>query len=337
MLRGKLNYVKSVTAKGRRYEYFDTGAVNARGRPVLKRLPAREDVSFGSVYASLLAGRTRRANVAAELTVPRLIALYELSPEYRNLARSTQDNYGTYLRLLAHKFNTIPAREVGRQEVMFLRDTMAPRPGAANAMVRTCGALFKWARGREYVEHDPCKGIPMFDSEDYAPWPEQLLKAGLAAADPAISLPIALLYYTAQRIGDVCALRWSDVREGYVHLRQQKTGKEMEIKIHRALSEILAATKPRGLTILADARGRAALPDTLRLRIQKFAADEGHQVVPHGLRKNAVNAFLEAGCSVAETAAVTGQSLGMVEHYAKQRSGRRLSTAAILKMEGGKA
>ncbi|MEO7688187.1 MAG: tyrosine-type recombinase/integrase [Sphingomonas sp.] len=337
MRSGKLPYVKSVTAKGRRYEYFDTGAVNARGRPILKRLPAREDVSFGSVYASLLAGRTRRANVAAELTLPRLIALYDASPEFRKLARSTQENYGTYLQLLGDQLSAAPVRELARQDVMLLRDTMAARPGAANAMVRTLGALFKWARAREYVDHDPCKGIEMFVSRDYKPWPEQLLKAGLAAPDPAISLPIALLYYTAQRIGDVCALRWSDVREGYVHLRQQKTGKEMEIKIHRDLSEILMATKPRGLTILADSRGRAALPDTLRLRIQKFAADEGHPVVPHGLRKNAVNAFLEAGCSVAETAAVTGQSLGMVEHYAKLRSGRRLSTAAILKMEGGKA
>jgi len=38
----------------------------------------------------------------------------------------------------------------------------------------------------------------------------------------------------------------------------------------------------------------------------------------HGLRKSAVVFLLEAGCSDAETASITGQSRRIVEHYAKQ-------------------
>jgi hypothetical protein len=56
--------------------------------------------------------------------------------------------------------------------------------------------------------------------------------------------------------------------------------------------------------------------------------------VPHGLRKNAVNALLEAGCSAAEAASISGQSLQMVEHYAKQRAQARLADAAVLKWQG---
>jgi hypothetical protein len=37
------------------------------------------------------------------------------------------------------------------------------------------------------------------------------------------------------------------------------------------------------------------------------------------LRKNAVNALLEAGCSAAEVSAITGQSLEMVEHHPEKR------------------
>jgi len=54
---------------------------------------------------------------------------------------------------------------------------------------------------------------------------------------------------------------------------------------------------------------------------------------PHGLRKNAVCALLEAGCSEAETAAITGQSIPMVMHYAKKVNQKRLATSAMAKWE----
>nr|WP_302053916.1 tyrosine-type recombinase/integrase [Sphingomonas tagetis] len=204
-------------------------------------------------------------------------------------------------------------------------------------MLRTTRALYKWARDRQHLDIDPCKGIPLFDSEDYPPWPEALLEAALAADDASVRLPVALLYYTAQRIGDVCAIRWSDVREGVLSIKQQKTRKELEIPLHRELAAELARHPRRALTIIADDRSRALRPDTVRERLQRFAGKLGYEVVPHGLRKNAVNAMLELGCSAAETAAVTGQSLQMVEHYAKRRSTRKLAQSAILKFEGGKA
>lgn len=52
-----------------------------------------------------------------------------------------------------------------------------------------------------------------------------------------------------------------------------------------------------------------------------------------GLRKSAVVMMLEAGCSEAETASVTGQTLAMVAHYGKQVNQSHLAAAAILKWE----
>ncbi|RDD63614.1 hypothetical protein [Ferruginivarius sediminum] len=52
----------------------------------------------------------------------------------------------------------------------------------------------------------------------------------------------------------------------------------------------------------------------------------------HGLRKNAVNRLLEAGCATAQVAAVTGQTLQMVEHYAAQVNQARLADEAIRKL-----
>jgi hypothetical protein len=61
------------------------------------------------------------------------------------------------------------------------------------------------------------------------------------------------------------------------------------------------------------------------------------RLVFHGLRMSAVVFLLEAGCSDAETAAITGQSRDMVEHYAKQVNQKRLAAAAILKWEAADA
>jgi hypothetical protein len=53
----------------------------------------------------------------------------------------------------------------------------------------------------------------------------------------------------------------------------------------------------------------------------------------HGLRKSAVCFLLEAGCTVAETQAISGQSLQMVEHYSAMMNRRKLAASAILKWE----
>ena len=65
-----------------------------------------------------------------------------------------------------------------------------------------------------------------------------------------------------------------------------------------------------------------------------MAALRDRHLVFHGLRKSAVVFLLEAGCTDAETAAITGQSRDMVENYAKQVNQKRLAAAAILKWEG---
>ena len=192
--------------------------------------------------------------------------------------------------------------------------------------------LFSYAIRREWVQVDPTKDVALPEGRDaeHEPWPGELVKAALA--DDEVRLPVALLYYTAQRIGDVCTMRWSDVADGYLAVSQQKTGKVLDIRVHATLARILEATPHEAETIL-HFRGKPRRSATLREQLQRWAAKQGCHIVPHGLRKNAVNALLEAGCSVAETSAISGQSLGLVEHYAKRRNSRKLSAVAIERWE----
>jgi hypothetical protein len=64
-----------------------------------------------------------------------------------------------------------------------------------------------------------------------------------------------------------------------------------------------------------------------------FGSFRTHRLVFHGLWKSAVVMLLEADCTRAQVAAITGQSLQMVEHYAQQVNQRELARAALLKWE----
>lgn len=327
----KIPGLRRKTAKGRAYLYFDTGQRNERGKPILKRLPDPSDPAFGRALARAQAARASRRNVAGMLTVAKLADLWEASPHWRGLSDGSRRNYGTYLRAIRERVGIAPAHDLRRGDVALLRDEMADRPAAANMFVRTLGSLYAWARKRGHVENSPTRDVELLDEGEHEPWPEWLLEKALA--DQAVQLPVAMLYYTAQRIGDVCAMRWTDIHGGVVHVAQQKTGKTLEIPLHRELAALLAKAPRKGLTILTNSRGGFYRPRGLRERLQAWAAARGAKVVPHGLRKNAVIALLEAGCSVAETSAISGQTLSIVEHYSKQRNQARLGSAAILKWE----
>ena len=71
-----------------------------------------------------------------------------------------------------------------------------------------------------------------------------------------------------------------------------------------------------------------------RLRVLMRKLGEDYKF--HGLRKNAVNALLEAGATTWEVMAITGHSPTQVEHYAKRVQARKLASAAILKWEKGR-
>jgi integrase len=216
---------------------------------------------------------------------------------------------------------------------------MGSARGAINLRLGVVGALYKWGRKKKVIHPDcePTKGLEPEKMGEHEPWPDHVLEAALASETARVKLATHLLFYTGQRIGDVCAMRWSDIRDGQIEIKQQKTGREMSIPIHAKLAAILEQTPRRALTIISSHDGNAILPNAIRLELQAFVkAAFKMKIVPHGLRKNAVNAILEAGCSTAETSAVTGQSLQMVEHYAKKRNQKKLASAAILTWENTK-
>ena len=327
-----IKHVKRSKAKGRTYYYFDTGQHDDKGKRVWARLPDPKDRTFGATYAALLGHRSRRENAAQRVTLAKLIELYQGSDKFDKMADSTRRLYRLYQGELVDKLGTAPAQLVERKDIVLLLDQMADRPGAANMVKRAGSAAYAWGRKRGHITNDPFVEIEDMETGEHEPWAEDVLAGALACDNSLARLAVHLLYYTAQRIGDVAAIKWRDIEDGCIKVKQQKTGKPLEIPVHEALAKELA-NHPRSLSTIIPGKLGEAKNNRIRLAIQ--AACAPHKVVPHGLRKNAVNALLEAGCSAAETAAISGQSLQMVEYYARKRSQKKLGQSAMLKWQRG--
>jgi len=329
-----LPHVKFVKSKGRIYAYFNTGKKNGKGKPIMARLPDLSDPSFWPSYAGHMKGRA--AGNAQAYTVAKLVTEYEDSADFARKALTTQRTYTKYLRRIVKELGDFPVHDVQRADVRTALKPAIETPGAFNLMLSVIGTVFQWARTHDKTEADPTKDIKKMDIGTREPWPEHVLEAALTSDDDRTRLAVHILYFTGLRISDALKLRWSNIQNGFVNVIPTKTvrfHKTLKIKIAQELADELAQTPRRGMTILSQANGKPIGYAIMLRDLKEFVADFGIDVVPHGLRKNAVNSLLEAGCTVPEVSAITGQSFNVVEQYAKRMNRGAMSESAVVKLE----
>jgi hypothetical protein len=88
-----------------------------------------------------------------------LVEMFYKSPHYRKtISDGSRKIYRIYLDRFAKLLPVAPAAEVTRQDMGILMDKMADTPGAANAMIGSVSALYKWARSRHHVTNEPIEG-----------------------------------------------------------------------------------------------------------------------------------------------------------------------------------
>ncbi len=323
-----LPHVKYVRPKGRLYAYFNTGQKRA-GRPIYSRLPHPSAADFYDVYAALVAGRTKR--IATSYTVADLVEDYRRSAHLAERAENTRRLYRAMLSKIVAVWGEYPAGDLQPTDVSLAIEGEGWNAGTHNMVIAVLAVLYKWARKNGKAPGEPTKDIERRKGGEHDPWPEHVLEAALACENATIRLAVHLLYFTGLRIGDACKLRWTDVRGGIVYVTPEKTRrfkKHLEIYVHNELQAELDRTPRQGFAILNGITSR-----DLRNKLQAFTAELGCETVPHGLRKNAVIALLEAGGTVPEVAAITGQTFQVVEHYAAKVNTRKLGKAAMLKFE----
>lgn len=329
----KLDHVKYVRAHGRLYAYFNTGQ-KADGRTIYAPLGSPSAPDFLDRWVALKGVRTKRQAVAYTLTA--FLDDFMASADYKAKAKATQNLYRIQLTKLTGILGSAAANRLEPEHVRRILDGEGWGIATQNAFVGAIGALYRWGRRHGKTTLEPVRDFDKPKGGQHEPWPEDVLEAALKADNDRVRLAVHILYFTGLRIGDACAVRWGEIRDGVLTVTPTKTKryrKTLYITLAAELRAELERTPKRGLTVMTDDAGKPLRVDTLREALKAFTAGLGFETVPHGLRKNAVNALLLAGCTIAEVGSITGQSMQVIEHYAARVNNRKLGEAAILKMD----
>lgn len=323
-----LPYLNAVTAKGRTYWYYRRYGLRQRieGEP---GTPEFLD-SYNSIHAAF---EVEPRTGAASGTFASVAMAFLSSPEYQELGGRAKQEYRGYLDQMRERFGHLSYRSMSRRFVIAYRDSMAATPSKANHAIKVLRRLLSYAMDRELIKTNPAAGVKKLKTGDgWQLWPEAALERFHDEGRGAARLAFMIALYTAQRKGDVLAMRWSDITgDGFIRVKQAKTGTELFIPIHPTLSVELAGVEKRGLAIVGRSDGRPYTDSGFNAIWRREKARLGLGGVQfHGLRKNAVAALYEAQCTPQQVQSITGHaSLEMVAHYGKGARQKVLGTQAM--------
>ena len=323
-------HVKLVKNKtGRPYLYLMRHRGTGKAQSAVRLPDDLRTPEFWAEYARLMnlpAPETNKNSVSS------LIKAWHASPEWKQMKDKTRMDWTRYCNRIEKAWGALEVRGIEPRHVLKLRDGFANTPASANNMLRCLSSMLAWGVPRGYRADNPCREIrPLKGGEGWLPWTWEQIETARQRLPERLWLAVALALYTGQRQGDVLAMRWDHITGGIIAVKQDKTGKRLAIPLHRELQSILSGiTNKTALTILTNSDGLPWTEDGFR---STWAKHKPAGVVFHGLRKSAVVTLLECGCSEAEVASITGQSMEMVAHYGKQVNQLKLAKAAILRWE----
>ncbi len=230
--------------------------------------------------------------------------------------------------------------------IIVVRDAWAQTPGAADNLIKTVRAVYRYAVKRDLVATNPAAGIEAINiSKGGAkPWTVADLKA-FRDHHPKGSMArlwLTLTAFTACRIGDARTLgRGNEVqRHGQTFLEWQPAKKGsafVSIPMVTPLVEATRAVTVIGPTYLLSERGRPfASVEALRVRVQRWITEAGLTgLSSHGVRKAVGDFLAENGATQHQIMAVMAHTQAKTsEIYTRGVDRRNLASTGMQSMAG---
>jgi integrase len=311
--------------------------------PALKnvRLPGLPgSAEFMAAYQAALGGVITQPQIGASRTKPgslnALIVGFYQSLTFRELAPSTQAKRRAILERLREKHGDDRVATLPKDFILRMMSRM--KPVTARNWLKTLRPLLDFAVAEGFRADNPTYGVkpPKHKSKSHHPWTQEEL-AQFEARHPIGSkarLAFALGLYTGQRRSDVIRMGPRDIRNGEIHVKQVKTGVEVDLPIDPALQAVLDATPCQHLLFVTTTTGKPYHGNDFSMQFRSWCDAAGLPKACnfHGLRHTAGYQIADAGGTEFEVAAVLGhKSLSMVQRYTGGANQRKLARSAIRK------
>jgi integrase len=339
MTKIRLRFVQAFVAHGKPYYYFRKPGC---ARIKLPGLPGSAE--FMDAYQASLAASAPPSDIGAKRsrpgTVGALVALYANSSRFKHeIAAETRRTMWAILQRFCGEHGTKRVALLRREHVLVILDGRPPF--AKRNWLRALRPLMQFALSINMITDDPTRDITAKvprKGEGYRAWGEEQIAAfrDYHKLGTRARLAIELLLNTAQRRGDIVRMGSQHIRNGLLHVRQQKTGEPLQLPIFPELQEAIDAMPSKGkhLTFLVTVSGKPFSPAGFTNWFRDVCHEAGlHGYSAHGLRKASMTRFAEAGCSVHEIAAFSGhRTLSEIAHYTRSVEQAALARAAQNKL-----
>ena len=209
-------------------------------------------------------------------------------------------------------------------------DGLSDRPATQEQARKALQALEKWAVVRRRLPRQITLGTEVLGSQGARePWSEEEVAIAEHCGRPDLERTVTLGANTGQRLGDMCRMRWADVRvyRGRlgIDLTQEKTKKPLWVPVIQEFEPVFSSWERNSLWILTRRDGRPWTRPELseawyreRLRNPLLAPLNARKLSLHGLRATATIRLRRDGLSNALIAEMIGMSEAMVNRYCRR-------------------
>jgi integrase len=310
--------------------YYDHGIVGGK----------RKLEALGADYAKAIA-RWAQLEGLRKADAPRVLTFRYVAEKYRaevvptKAAATQRDNLREIGKLLAF-FDDPPAllEQIEPQHVRQYLRWRNDAPVRANREKALLSAIWNWCRDQGYTAlANPCAGIKGNKETGRDVYvEEEAYRSVWQAADAPLRDALDLLYLTGQRPADVRRMDERDIRDGFLNLRQGKTGKRLRLAVEGELAAVLAriAERKAGLVVrstrlLVGLDGQPLTRDELRGAFDRARAASGQTFQLRDLRAKAGTDKADAEGERAAQLQLGHTTLGMTMHYVRRRRGDKVT------------
>lgn len=234
--------------------------------------------------------------------------------------------------------------EDGKQPLPIKPDEGAVR---ANREVAWLSAAWNWGRSNGVTSSlNPCDGVKRNRERGRDVYVEDdELAAILAHADAPLAEALELAYLVGQRPGDLRDFQETDIRDGFLHVEQAKTGTRQRIEVAGKLADLIARIRARkatikgvrSLSLIVNEKGEALGKAALRYRFDKAreaaAKNAGNAQAAARIRSLQFRDLRAKAATdkadlhdLAQAQALLGHTKrDMTEHYVRKRRGAKVT------------
>lgn len=206
-------------------------------------------------YARLTAGKSGNEELAD-------LVERTLNDMKSTVAASTYKNYLSCSRRVLKSFSQFAPSQVKPKHIAAFLDHHRSQPSMANLLRSFLKGMFQRGVRWGIVEFNPVRDIEQFKTKKrdrYITSAE--FTAIRAASTPTLQCLMDLAYITGQRMGDVMKIKYSDISDEGVFVKQQKTGNRVLIAMTPDLDTAIKQARTihqsaKGLTLLHKRDGK---------------------------------------------------------------------------------